>query len=580
MVIEGIWLQTWTRVIANTCLGKIIAGDLRLVASRLYRMAVNRPWSHAAVTSICQLAVPDASFCLRWLLQQRNIRPVFKSDLHGHNRPLIWLFSVVIYPVLIGNQSSWISFGWAKVSVSISVLIIRKFGYRSCVLFFLRISHVLICASPIGYRASHPSMTKLNSVCPHCVVHWFALGSPFCFSRLSSLVPCFVRFTLLHAPASQQILISLEIGVCLHSVAAELSLLCCTPDYISLVVTCTLNAWAIGSLGYVWLHVIYAAPSTDGLTPVVRAQCHNGQNLVQHCPCLDVYWMTHCGSQPPIRIKTIDDVVTSPFCIHSLMVWGFPIPHSGVVIAIPSFSCSTCSRIFCTPSVPSTMYITGGNEWILSRCQLSFSLTSTTLLFTVLTAMIMTSEWIIAMSSVEFRSMICCDRVVRDPPCASPPMWASACWWKSTLLTADAISCFALWGSYTVEYLLMMRRLYAWHKPGIRAQAGLADVFWLSGGTFPHVLVNDPPTLSLSAPMWNWVVLSAVLSVLVLGLTFGLILVSVSALTMIVAAYQEAAVGAPLASWDQMFASGLRISSPLGWHPCCALSSPLTGYAM
>jgi len=32
------------------CIGKIIARDLRLVASRLYRMAVTRPWSRAAVT--------------------------------------------------------------------------------------------------------------------------------------------------------------------------------------------------------------------------------------------------------------------------------------------------------------------------------------------------------------------------------------------------------------------------------------------------------------------------------------------------------------------------------------------------
>jgi hypothetical protein len=32
------------------CIGKIIARDLRLVASRLYRMAITRPGSRAAVT--------------------------------------------------------------------------------------------------------------------------------------------------------------------------------------------------------------------------------------------------------------------------------------------------------------------------------------------------------------------------------------------------------------------------------------------------------------------------------------------------------------------------------------------------
>jgi hypothetical protein len=50
MVIIGIRLQTWTRVIVNRCIGKIIAGDLSLVASQLYTMAVTRPQSRVAVT--------------------------------------------------------------------------------------------------------------------------------------------------------------------------------------------------------------------------------------------------------------------------------------------------------------------------------------------------------------------------------------------------------------------------------------------------------------------------------------------------------------------------------------------------
>jgi len=44
MVIKGIQLQMWTRVIVISCIGKIIARDLCLVASRLYRMDVTRPW--------------------------------------------------------------------------------------------------------------------------------------------------------------------------------------------------------------------------------------------------------------------------------------------------------------------------------------------------------------------------------------------------------------------------------------------------------------------------------------------------------------------------------------------------------
>jgi len=50
MVIIGIRLQTWTGVIVNRCIGKIIARDLSLVARRLYRMAVTRPQSRVAVT--------------------------------------------------------------------------------------------------------------------------------------------------------------------------------------------------------------------------------------------------------------------------------------------------------------------------------------------------------------------------------------------------------------------------------------------------------------------------------------------------------------------------------------------------
>ena len=50
MVIRGIRLQTWTRVIVNRFIGTIIARDLSLVAIRLYRMAVTRPQARVAVT--------------------------------------------------------------------------------------------------------------------------------------------------------------------------------------------------------------------------------------------------------------------------------------------------------------------------------------------------------------------------------------------------------------------------------------------------------------------------------------------------------------------------------------------------
>jgi hypothetical protein len=50
MVIIGIRLQTWTQVIVNRCIAKIVARDLSLVASRLYRMALNQLLSRVAVT--------------------------------------------------------------------------------------------------------------------------------------------------------------------------------------------------------------------------------------------------------------------------------------------------------------------------------------------------------------------------------------------------------------------------------------------------------------------------------------------------------------------------------------------------
>ena len=63
MLFSGIRLQMWTRVTVNRCIGKIIAIDPTLVASRLYWMAVSRPQSHVAVTHtknyLCANTVPN-----------------------------------------------------------------------------------------------------------------------------------------------------------------------------------------------------------------------------------------------------------------------------------------------------------------------------------------------------------------------------------------------------------------------------------------------------------------------------------------------------------------------------------------
>ena len=50
MVIIGIRLQTWTRVIVNRCIGKIITRDLSLMASDYIDWLLPAPGSHATVT--------------------------------------------------------------------------------------------------------------------------------------------------------------------------------------------------------------------------------------------------------------------------------------------------------------------------------------------------------------------------------------------------------------------------------------------------------------------------------------------------------------------------------------------------
>ena len=51
MVIIDRWLQTHTQVIVDSCIGKIIAGDLSLMLSRLYRLAVTRPRVRCSVSN-------------------------------------------------------------------------------------------------------------------------------------------------------------------------------------------------------------------------------------------------------------------------------------------------------------------------------------------------------------------------------------------------------------------------------------------------------------------------------------------------------------------------------------------------
>jgi len=62
------------------CIGKIIAGDLRLVASRLYRMAITRPGSRVAVTLSPSLGADLLDCMNRTREQERN----GKKALYNH----------------------------------------------------------------------------------------------------------------------------------------------------------------------------------------------------------------------------------------------------------------------------------------------------------------------------------------------------------------------------------------------------------------------------------------------------------------------------------------------------------------
>jgi hypothetical protein len=109
---------------------------------------------------------------------------------------------------------------------------------------------------------------------------------------------------------------------------------------------------------------------------------------------------------------------------------------------------------------------------IFSLPQVSFSSTSPTPLSTVLAGLMMMAQYHSAVSAVEFECVI---------PVITPLaflltfmilMWASAFWWKSALLIADAISWSILLQGSTLSSLLSLRRLSAMLDPAIGAGPG------------------------------------------------------------------------------------------------------------
>jgi len=180
----------------------------------------------------------------------------------------------------------------------------------------------------------------------------------------------------------------------------------------------------------------------------------------------------------------------SPFCLLPLMAWGFGSRCTWVGTVMPPFSASNSSRIFCMPSVLLPMYHTRGTTWIFSVSQVSFYSTSKTSLLTVLARVMMTSRYRIAISAVAFWSVIA---VITPFPFLRAfmiLMWAGACWWKSALMIADAITWSILMGGGTLSYLLEIRCLSAMLNRVVRAGPGPTEDFWLCvrGWTVSHVL--------------------------------------------------------------------------------------------
>ena len=99
------------------------------------------------------------------------------------------------------------------------------------------------------------------------------------------------------------------------------------------------------------------------------------------------------GALLPLTTKITYDAAISPFCLLSQVVRGFTSHPNWVVIFMPSISALNSSCIFCRCSVPFLMYCTTGTTWIFSLSEDLFSATSTTPMSTLLTALMMMSQY-------------------------------------------------------------------------------------------------------------------------------------------------------------------------------------------
>jgi len=219
---------------------------------------------------------------------------------------------------------------------------------------------------------------------------------------------------------------------------------------------------------------------------------------------------------------TTDDVVISPFCHLSLMVWGFANPCTGVQIAMAWFSTLNSIPVFCRPSVSFPMYCMRGTEWILNILKESLPSTSTTPLSTVLTTWLILLQYYRAIPAVAFWCVI---------PVIAPLalllvfrilMLAGACWWKCTRLMTNAISWSSLLWRARLLFLLSVDCLSAILAQVVGAGPGPVVAIWpwvwVWRWTVSHLLALDGGGFDFGSGCGSGLWLSCSFS---LGLGFG-----------------------------------------------------------
>jgi len=380
---------------------------------------------------------------------------------------------------------------------------------------FLCIGHLLFAPAPLSSRWPRPQDER----CPDRSWGWSrGLHGPSCWFS-SPPLPCLPGgLRLLCAPTAERDVVPFAVRALLLCVAAERALLCNATHDVAFMGAGAVRSWAVAACRFAAPLALYVAPSAAMLTSAVWAYIGEWFDSVQHSRHLDALLTSLRATLWPFTTKTTDDAEISPFCLLSVMLWGFASHRTWTGITTSSFSAWISSRIVCRPSVPLSMYLTSCTEWTLSLPQESFSSTSKTPMSTVRAALMMTSRYSSAIAAIAFWSVIAVIAPFGFLLAFIIRMWAAVFWWRSPLLIADAISWSILLGRGIPSSLLEIRRLSAMLDPDSGAGPGFVGALWLwvRGWTVSHLLAGVVVGLGLGLCCWSDCCLSCSL-----GLGFG-----------------------------------------------------------